>query len=84
MKMGMEIEHTQPHFRIYFSNIFVYFSLVLVVLYLLQCFLLQEDDSLNALLYHKADIACEVLLILPASVAKALSADPPLPLPGRV
>lgn len=36
------------------------------------------------LLYPKADTACEVLLILPASIAKAPSADPLLPLPVRV
>lgn len=82
MKMVMEEKHTQSHFRYFFKK---YLFVVTCSLFAsVSDFSLQENDSLNALLYPKYDIACEILLILPASVAKALPAHPPLTLLDRV
>lgn len=58
--------------------------LFLIVVCLLQHFPFQKDDNLYALLYPKTGITYEILPTLPASVAKVLSADPPLTLPASV
>lgn len=79
--MEMVMKHTITFEKI-FCKITCFLHLFLINLYLLQCFLLQKDDNLNALFYPKADITCEILPTLTASVAKVLSADPPLTLLG--
>lgn len=79
--MKMVMKHTITFQKI-LCKLTCFLHLFLIDLYLLQRFPLQKDDSLNALFCPKDDITCEILPALPASVAKVLSADPPLTLLG--